>query len=302
MKSDAGTSVKRDKVRLAPDDGVFELPGAEPAWIWVHTCPKPECECRSALVLATNAGRKVLLQRGAAVHAAWSTGEIGYYKFAAKLDNLLAFHIDIDTAEVFALEGDKPLDLARHPLSGALAERIDGDLLDSIGRLWYRGKGWTDPEQQTLLAKKAKIRGWRPGEMLAWDDVCTGVRQDYYVLEDRLYEAVEMYCPVPDCECGEVVVAFETRVPRGAPSPWHVSVQHTGATKIEPYKKYHDRLDQLWAAFQKRHPNYRARFARRYGTMKSIGARIAATHKVGRNDPCPCGSGKKYKRCCASSP
>jgi len=24
----------------------------------------------------------------------------------------------------------------------------------------------------------------------------------------------------------------------------------------------------------------------------------AAGHKVGRNDPCPCGSGKKYKHCC----
>jgi hypothetical protein len=23
------------------------------------------------------------------------------------------------------------------------------------------------------------------------------------------------------------------------------------------------------------------------------------TAAVGRNDPCPCGSGKKYKRCCA---
>jgi preprotein translocase subunit SecA len=22
------------------------------------------------------------------------------------------------------------------------------------------------------------------------------------------------------------------------------------------------------------------------------------TRKVGRNDPCPCGSGKKYKQCC----
>lgn len=22
--------------------------------------------------------------------------------------------------------------------------------------------------------------------------------------------------------------------------------------------------------------------------------------KVGRNDPCPCGSGKKYKKCCGS--
>ena len=24
----------------------------------------------------------------------------------------------------------------------------------------------------------------------------------------------------------------------------------------------------------------------------------ATTEKVGRNDPCPCGSGKKYKNCC----
>ncbi len=25
---------------------------------------------------------------------------------------------------------------------------------------------------------------------------------------------------------------------------------------------------------------------------------IQATEKVKRNDPCPCGSGKKYKQCC----
>jgi preprotein translocase subunit SecA len=25
------------------------------------------------------------------------------------------------------------------------------------------------------------------------------------------------------------------------------------------------------------------------------------TSKVGRNDPCPCGSGKKYKKCCGVS-
>jgi preprotein translocase subunit SecA len=24
--------------------------------------------------------------------------------------------------------------------------------------------------------------------------------------------------------------------------------------------------------------------------------------KIGRNDPCPCGSGKKYKKCCGASP
>ncbi|MGB5299295.1 MAG: SEC-C metal-binding domain-containing protein, partial [Thiogranum sp.] len=25
---------------------------------------------------------------------------------------------------------------------------------------------------------------------------------------------------------------------------------------------------------------------------------LGASKKVGRNDPCPCGSGKKYKKCC----
>jgi preprotein translocase subunit SecA len=24
-------------------------------------------------------------------------------------------------------------------------------------------------------------------------------------------------------------------------------------------------------------------------------------HKVGRNDPCPCGSGRKFKNCCGKS-
>jgi SWIM/SEC-C metal-binding protein len=26
---------------------------------------------------------------------------------------------------------------------------------------------------------------------------------------------------------------------------------------------------------------------------------VTAPKKVGRNEPCPCGSGKKYKKCCA---
>ena len=27
-----------------------------------------------------------------------------------------------------------------------------------------------------------------------------------------------------------------------------------------------------------------------------------AANRVGRNDPCPCGSGKKYKKCCMRKP
>ena len=36
------------------------------------------------------------------------------------------------------------------------------------------------------------------------------------------------------------------------------------------------------------------------GTDKKRPVRKAASDKVGPNDPCPCGSGKKYKKCCGS--
>jgi preprotein translocase subunit SecA len=29
--------------------------------------------------------------------------------------------------------------------------------------------------------------------------------------------------------------------------------------------------------------------------------KVKKTDKVGRNSPCPCGSGKKYKKCCGAS-
>jgi SEC-C motif-containing protein len=34
------------------------------------------------------------------------------------------------------------------------------------------------------------------------------------------------------------------------------------------------------------------------GKMVGAGQYTRATPKVGRNDPCPCGSGRKYKKCC----
>lgn len=41
----------------------------------------------------------------------------------------------------------------------------------------------------------------------------------------------------------------------------------------------------------------RAAIGKRYRTEH-----IAVSQKVGRNDPCPCGSGKKYKACCGKNP
>ena len=37
-----------------------------------------------------------------------------------------------------------------------------------------------------------------------------------------------------------------------------------------------------------------------YKEQKKSGT-VVKPHKIGRNDPCPCGSGKKYKKCCGKN-
>jgi len=59
-------------------------------------------------------------------------------------------------------------------------------------------------------------------------------------------------------------------------------------------------LDEIEAEFQrkKRRELDQARMAGS-GDMQQV-QQIVRGDKVGRNDPCPCGSGKKYKKCCGA--
>lgn len=36
------------------------------------------------------------------------------------------------------------------------------------------------------------------------------------------------------------------------------------------------------------------------GEYQAVQQVVRAGDKIGRNDPCPCGSGKKYKKCCGA--
>jgi hypothetical protein len=126
-----------------------------------------------------------------------------------------------------------------------------------------------------------------------------------------VFEAIDLYCVAEGCDCGDVVLDFVPLVPRGAPDPGAVRVARSGTVTFEPEHQTHrERLEQLWAAFHERHPRYRERFARRSAVMHGLAGRIVGASragierraaKVGRNDPCPCGSGKKFKKCCGAT-
>lgn len=65
------------------------------------------------------------------------------------------------------------------------------------------------------------------------------------------------------------------------------------------YQVIHDAIKEMewWACFQPKEGRTKKRTQPQPGLQ---GPPRLAPPKVGRNDPCPCGSGKKYKKCCGA--
>jgi SEC-C motif domain protein len=90
-----------------------------------------------------------------------------------------------------------------------------------------------------------------------------------------------------------------------APSAWSRLVIHSHEPGRNPDHAYVE-FSAYFRDENGEHPmEERSEFVRENGrwlyarTVRSGPAPVrSTTPKVGRNDPCPCGSGKKYKHCC----
>ncbi|MBD3264133.1 MAG: preprotein translocase subunit SecA [Candidatus Omnitrophica bacterium] len=88
-------------------------------------------------------------------------------------------------------------------------------------------------------------------------------KESYYAFQDMIYSIKE----------GIVDMAFKARLKPREPSPDFDIPQNFIHARYSPLRKKGDE-------------------------SKEAAAPRATDKKVGRNDPCPCGSGKKYKKCC----
>ena len=75
----------------------------------------------------------------------------------------------------------------------------------------------------------------------------------------------------------------------------------------EQRRMYRDEIEGEYAMLAKRfgdgtyyelYPDRSPDLAEVKWDSMEIGTYMRGEKKVGRNDPCPCGSGKKYKKCC----
>jgi len=72
----------------------------------------------------------------------------------------------------------------------------------------------------------------------------------------------------------------------------------------DEYTLFGDTIDELsrWYCFSDQYRRDQERRRRQAETKRARGQRLENPFKgVGRNDPCPCGSGKKFKRCCLTT-
>jgi len=124
----------------------------------------------------------------------------------------------------------------------------------------------------------------------------------------KRYLIVDQYCMNPKCRCNEVVLVFialDRKKDVQEPSfVIRLNVNNHKYTVDESNCQSGEMADVIGHVLENK-PEILKLLKSRYHEMKTAGREILNKYgqkepavKVGRNDPCPCGSGKKYKRCC----
>lgn len=165
---------------------------------------------------------------------------------------------------------------------------------------WLRVRARRAADQHDRTPCVAALERTEPGALVPYNDLFPANWDLLVVHGGQTYWSVDHHCVNPACSCSEVVVELHR-----IDSP---KAEHIGQVRFDQ-RKTHVRpkassplaaevFARLWAKHEKelvrRHDEVRA-------AVLARGARplADAAPRPGRNSLCPCGSGKKYKRCCA---
>ncbi len=136
--------------------------------------------------------------------------------------------------------------------------------------------------------------------------------------DGQMYSVQDEYCCNPSCDCQatEVFVSAIDATEQGKflRRLFLARFEFGGKVRIlETWSFTKKEARALMKAWLQSTPGLVASFRERYEIVKRIGTRSleragyeietrpaapVRSVRVGRNEPCPCGSGKKYKKCC----
>ncbi len=160
----------------------------------------------------------------------------------------------------------------------------------------------------------AALERHEPGAMIPYDALFPGDWDLMFGHEGDHYVAVDHHCPSPTCTCAEIVVELQFLGAERAADIGSVRIDLADRRRpVEASSRPAGELiEKVWArheaTLRRRQTEVRRAFAQWSSSRPREAAAAAAAAaglpqtaprgKVGRNEPCPCRSGKKYKRCC----
>jgi hypothetical protein len=256
----------------------------------VEACTTRGCECRDIGL------RAVTVDADDSFDPATLSSDALLAKFETEA---MEARLDIDTGSVAPDDYD-----GRVPLSAEwvhyVQSQTDGELLDLLHEKWLRAKG-------TKSVPKTDWASREPGDLVGWYEAHPSDRPDIYLDDEGAFIAEDLFCVRPTCTCDEAVVAFVPAKVAHAEDVGSIRLRISTLDILERRVEANDAalLDRLWHAFTTRHRRLTARLSERVKQMVELAsdrsrrrAPVHSTPRAGRNEPCPCGSGKKYKRCC----
>jgi len=188
-------------------------------------------------------------------------------------------------------------------------------------REWYLAEKLeliqTMPVSQIDIADLPDADG---GKMIGFVDVFPCGLALNFSFENEVWAVDEQYCVQPDCTCQETVLSFlklmdasgkKTKVVRDAPAIGYNYRTHK-VRQVPPVPARCPPPDALLATLRRAEANLDVQLKLRHLILQALYARhhaerissriqshsTSSARKIGRNEPCPCGSGRKYKHCC----
>jgi hypothetical protein len=255
------------------------------------TCRNPACRCMT-LTLALRA------------HASGDSA-----KPVPPLEHNVGVDLGTRTIDRVFSNGASRSDIAFAEALLAAMVPSDFDLLGQI-RIMIKSR-------ETERAKPSEIEAHfdfeeieRSSIMQAYNDILPFAETMQVFVDAMEYVVLDQYCVRPACGCtdahlnllpinegsgalvttGLVSVNYETRT-------W--GLDNELPCDVATFKRLMESTNaNLYRKLQTRHKKLRAIYAHCRKRRRAVIANSIPQKNVGRNDPCSCGSGKKFKKCC----
>ncbi len=268
----------------------------------VDVCENPKCPCTIATLQAHRIDDRAMRAEcdNDELSIIWRNTSNGHPRPEGKA----VLELDLISGVVAERGGEK--------LSASVADFFEEPLpywvLDT---LWAR---WCAPRLPSNFDWKAQaLKFWQPGELLSTMLAIPEQRPDCYLVDDRLYQVDTSFCVTPECDCTDarlsVLSMSEDRKTRKELGGAWLPTKTMAPADFEGEGLDHRTFVRIYLEWRRRNVPPEARLSELRDLTRRRGLQLCrlaearmrsatSSSRPGRNAPCPCGSGKKYKRCC----